>query len=48
MGKVLIADENFPFPGTIYLRKLGYDIVTLEDLDKNGLALSGPDLLATT
>jgi hypothetical protein len=30
----LLADENFPFPVTQELRRLGHDVVTLEDLGK--------------
>jgi hypothetical protein len=30
----LLADENFPFPVTQELRRLGHDVVTLEELGK--------------
>ena len=32
----LLADENFPFPVVEALRSFGYDVLTLDDLDKAG------------
>jgi len=36
----LLADENFPFPVVEALRSVGYDVLTLSDLDKAGQALT--------
>jgi len=36
----LLADENFPFPVVEALRSVGYDVLTLSDLDKAGQALA--------
>lgn len=42
----LLADENFPFPVTQELRRLGDDVVTLEDLGKVDQRLSDDVVLA--
>ena len=42
----LLADENFPFPVTQELRRLGHDVVTLEDLGKVDQRLSDDAVLA--
>jgi hypothetical protein len=34
-----LADENFPYPATEALRRLGHDVVTLPDLGKSSQAL---------
>jgi hypothetical protein len=36
----LLADENFPLPVTEALKRIGYDVLTLTDLDLAGQALS--------
>ena len=40
MAKLLLADENFPFPAVEYLQAKGHDVLTLLDLEKAGQAIS--------
>jgi hypothetical protein len=42
----LLADENFPFPVTQELRRLGHDVVTLEELGKADQGLLDEAVLA--
>ena len=42
----LLADENFPFPVTQELRRLGHDAVTLEELGKADQGLLDEAVLA--
>lgn len=42
----LLADENFPFPVTQELRRLGHDVVTLEELGKADQGLLDAAVLA--
>lgn len=42
----LLADENFPFPVTQALRRLGHEVVTLEELDKAGQGLRDEQVLS--
>lgn len=46
MGRLLLADENFPLPVVRELRFLGHDVVTLLELGKTGLGLGDPAVLA--
>ena len=41
----LFADENFPFPTVQALRRLGYDVVTVEDIGRGGQRWSDADVL---
>ncbi len=42
----LLADENFPFPVTEALRRLGHDVATLDDLNLARIGLSDDGVLA--
>lgn len=42
----LLADENFPFPVTQELRRLGHDVATLEELGKADQGLLDAAVLA--
>lgn len=42
---LLLADENFPAPAVYHLRQLGYDISTLLQLGKAGLAIPDDEIL---
>lgn len=42
----LLADENIPAPVVSMLRQHGYDILTLQDLNKAGLAVPDDEVLA--
>lgn len=42
----LLSDENFPLPVTQELRRLGHDVVTLEDLGKADQGLLDEGVLA--
>lgn len=44
MGR-LYADENFPFPVVEELRRLGHDVVTLQEQGYGGQALPDEDVL---
>ena len=44
--KLLLADENFPFPSVTALQNFGHDIKTLNDYNKNNISLSDPEVLA--
>lgn len=46
MAKLLLADENFPFPSVVLLKNIGHNVATLSDLGKAGQALSDPDVLS--
>ena len=41
----LLADENFPYPVTEALRRLGHDLLTLPDLGLAGQALTDSAVL---
>lgn len=41
----LFADENFPFPTVQALRRLGHDVVTVEDVGRGGQRWSDADVL---
>lgn len=41
-----LADENFPFPVSEELRRLGHDVVTLKDLASSDRGLSDEAVLA--
>jgi hypothetical protein len=43
---LFLADENFPLPVTEELRRLGHDVVTLEDLGKTDQGLPDTAVLA--
>ena len=42
----LVADENFPLPVTLELRRLGHDVVTLEEVGKARQAVPDEAILA--
>ena len=42
----LLADENFPYPVTEELRRLGHDVSTLTDLGNANQSLSDEDVLS--
>jgi NADPH-dependent 2,4-dienoyl-CoA reductase/sulfur reductase-like enzyme len=41
----LLADENFPLPATEELRRLGHDVVTIDDAGKAGQSLTDEAVL---
>lgn len=41
----LLADENFPLPAVEALRRLGHDVVTVEDVGRAGQGWPDADLL---
>ena len=41
----LLADENFPLPVTEELRRLGHDVVTIDDAGKAGQSLTDEAVL---
>lgn len=41
----LYIDENFPWPATKELRRLGHDVVTIQESGHGGLALPDDDVL---
>ena len=41
----LYIDENFPFPATEELRRLGHDVVTIQESGHAGLALPDEEVL---
>lgn len=41
----LYADENFPFSVVVELRRLGHDVLTIQDSGYGGLALSDENVL---
>jgi predicted nuclease of predicted toxin-antitoxin system len=43
---LLLADENIPVPVVSALRQKGYDVLTLHDLAKAGLAVPDDEVLA--
>lgn len=45
MAKLLLADENFPFPTVEHLRQMGHDVVTLLDLGKAEQAMPDKEVL---
>ena len=45
MARLLLADENFPFPTVENLRNLGHDVVTLLELGKADQALPDDEVL---
>ncbi len=44
---LLVADENFPLPTINYLRQLGHDVLTLQQLDMASQAIPDDEVLAT-
>ena len=42
----LYANENFPRPGVDQLRRLGHDVLTIQDTRKAGQAVSDEEVLA--
>jgi hypothetical protein len=44
----LFADENFPMPGVVALRRLGHDVVTMSDAGLAGQAVSDEAVLRHT
>ena len=42
---LLLADENIPVPVVLALRRHGYDVLTLQDLGKAGLAVPDDEVL---
>lgn len=45
MGRFL-ADENFPYPVTEQLRRLGHDVATMADLGKANQSVSNEEVLS--
>jgi len=41
-----LADENFPYPVTEELRRLGHDVATMSDLGKANQSVSDEDVLS--
>jgi hypothetical protein len=41
----LYANENFPFPVVEELRRLGHDVITIQETGKGEQAVSDPDVL---
>src|SRR5690349_1843413 len=41
----LYANENFPFPVVEALRRLGHDVLTIQDTGRAGEAASDPEVL---
>ena len=41
-----LADENFPYPVTEELRRLGHDVATMADLGKANQAVSDEEVLS--
>lgn len=39
------ANENFPVPVVISLRRLGHDVLTTHDTGRSGKAIADPDVL---
>jgi len=42
----LYANENFPLPVVEELRRLGHDVLTIQEAGKAGQAMSDQDVLA--
>ncbi|MEW6737209.1 MAG: DUF5615 family PIN-like protein [Acidobacteriota bacterium] len=42
----LLADENFPLPVVIELRRLGYDIVTMQEIGKANQSIPDEEVLS--
>lgn len=42
----LYADENFPLPGVEALRRLGYDVLTMQEAGQTGQGMSDEAVLA--
>jgi len=43
----LLADENVPLPLVTELRRLGQDVLRVQDLDRAALGMDDPDVLRT-
>lgn len=41
----LFADENFPWPAVQALRRLGHDVVSVDDIGRSGQRWSDPEVL---
>jgi hypothetical protein len=41
----LFADENFPLPAVMELRRLGYDVITIQEIGKGGQAVPDEEVL---
>jgi predicted nuclease of predicted toxin-antitoxin system len=41
----LYADEHYPLGITLHLRRLGHDVLTVQDAGKAGQKISDPDVL---
>ncbi len=43
----LYADENFPYPTVVALRRLGHDVLTVREAGQAGLAIADEDVLSS-
>jgi len=41
----LYGNENFPLPVVVELRRLGHDVLTIQETGKGGQAMTDPDVL---